>query len=432
VDRFGGSSAAQDPGDAPTDPLPRRGSPRAPAALAPPRSWSERIGLLVGGVTVLAMVADALWLPDLMRLTGAPGAYFHMAFFGPAVLLGLRHWRQLLRRESASLVCVMAYACVTAAWSGHPIDSAVKIMHFAVLLGLVACFRGSAAFVRAVGAGSTIAAVLIPVHVLQGGGSWVDTRTGLPLLAISITLYLHRRATWRTIPLLAAVIVTTLRASIIGAVAGLALTFFRSWRGRLVVAAVVVAGALAWSFADVGSTYRRPAATEREDIIGRFMSIEDDGASHRFDLWSSILDDIATRDPFSREMLVGWGIGDVNYHVARVFPLVAVDQRDHEPMASSHNTLLELYLIGGLAMVPLVVWMILDVLRFTRIHDMTLPIAALVAAVAGGNEMFMGLNGVSALIALLFGVLTRADRPSKRTRAPPTPPPRRSPPARAA
>jgi hypothetical protein len=382
-----------------------------PSASAP----STRIEQLVAVLTVLAMVTHTLWLVDLMRLVGARGAFIDLAMFSPVLLLGVRHGRQLLRRESTSLLCVTAYAATTVAWSGHHVDAAVKVMHFAVMLGMVACFRGSEAFVRTVGAASAIASLLIPVYVLGTGKAWIDTRSGLPLLGMAIMLRLHRRATWKILPLLAAVIISTLRASIIGAVAGLSLALLRSWWGRAVVTAAV-AGTIAWSSADAA---HRPSVhvVEREDIIGRFQTIEDDHASHRFDLWYAIVQDVSDRDPLSREMLVGWGIGDVNYHVADVFPIIAVDQRDHEPMASAHNSIIELCLVGGLVMVPLVSWMMFDVFRFAHVRDMTLPIAVIAACVASANEMFLDLGGGGALIAFVFGTITRENAATSQERA---------------
>jgi hypothetical protein len=381
-------------------------------------AWITRTEQLVAVLTVLAMAANRLWLVDLMRLLGVRGAFVDLAMFSPVLLLGVRHRRQLLRRESASLICVVAYTCTTATWSGHHIDSAVKALHIAVMIALLACFRGSVAFVRTVGAASAIGSMLIPIYVLGRGKAWLDTWTDLPPLGIAIMLHLHRRANWRTLPLLAAVIVSTLRAAIIGSVAGLSLALFRSRLGLAVVGAAAIAGTIA--FANTESAYRNPMHVEREDIIGRLHAIQDDGASHRFDLWRSLLQDISERDPLSREMLIGHGLGDVNYYVAEVFPLVAVEEREHEPMASSHNTLIELALVGGLAMIPLVLWMIVDIVRFVHIRDMTLPIAVIVAFIGGGNEILLNLAGGSALIAFLFGILNRENVAARGAPAPST------------
>jgi hypothetical protein len=305
---------------------------------------------------------------------------------------------------------------MTALWSGHPTDIAVKMLHISVMLGMLACFRGSSVFLRTIGAASTVASVFIPAYVIGSGHPWVDTRTWLPLLALAISVHVSKRPGWSTGPLLMAAALTTLRAAILGAAAGVSVAWIRSWWGRAVLVGAILCGSVAW-MGTSDAEYRPPRTAEvsRQDVVGRLETVEEDGASHRFELWQAIAQDALRRDPMSWELLVGWGLGDVNYHIADVFPDIA-DYRNEEPTASSHNTLIELILIGGLGMVPLVLWMIVDAVRFARLSDMTLSIVVIAAFAAGANELLMDLGGGSALLALTFGTLTAPalERPKPR------------------
>jgi hypothetical protein len=383
----------------------------APAGAALPRAGllkAARIERIVALSAVLAIVTDRVWITDLMRSFGVTGAVVNLVTFSPLLLLAARHWRQLLQRESASLVAVTLYAVSTAAWSSHHIDSAARSESLIIMLAFLACFRASPVFVRTVASAATVGAVFVPAYVIGSGGSWVDSRSGLPLLALAASLYVQRRVTWRAIPLVAAAVLTTIRANIIAALAGILVTLLRSRRGTFAVLAVVIAGSVAVNVVDPGGGYR-PHKVEREDIVGRFQTIEDDRASNRIDLWSAVIQDASRRDPFSREMLIGWGIGDVCYHVGRVFPLEAVVTRDNEGMASAHNTILELCLTGGLLMVPLVLWMLVDLVRYARADDRTMSILLVVLPIALAGEILMSMGGNSALAALLFATLRRPD-----------------------
>ena len=88
--------------------------------------------------------------------------------------------------------------------------------------------------------------------------------------------------------------------------------------------------------------------------------------------------------PFSRDSLFGRGIGDADYHIAEVFPLIAAPSRD-ELVASSHNFLLELLVINGLASLPLLVWALISIFKAARLDHPGGAIAIAVGTVSFAN-----------------------------------------------
>lgn len=359
---------------------------------------------LVGYYACAAMFAAGHFLPDLMQLTGEKGAVVSGMLFLPIVAYsGTRgSLRGLLRPGVLPWTLLIAWT-LSAGWqSGHSIDYAAKALCLVVACAFAALFASSEQFARAVFAGSAIAAVSSLFLVGFTTQNPLELGFCLPLLALVGPSMFGHQATRRSLPMAALVVLSTFRAATIGAGLGYLISRVRrpmTWIGLGLAACAI--GMTCENSAE------RVGPVDRADILGRFMSIEEDGASHRFDLWSTLVEDIARRAD-DRDVLFGLGIGDTDYRVAELFPIIAAPARDGW-VASTHNTVLELILANGLLCVPLVAWALWALVRAAWVFPERRWAIVGVSLVGLANVAMYDLAGGAACFGLLMAASKRSD-----------------------
>ena len=138
----------------------------------------------IGRLTILlflisvGLVSSSVKLPESWIATAQDATYeeelengkafFRQRRYEEALKL-FKHANELREKKCAECYGWLSETYLALEAYKNVLDSAVKVMHFAVMVGMLACFRGSAAFVRAVGAASAFGSALIPAYVLGTG-----------------------------------------------------------------------------------------------------------------------------------------------------------------------------------------------------------------------------------------------------------------------
>src|SRR5262249_3073112 len=123
------------------------------------------------------------------------------------------------------------------------------------------------------------------------------------------------------------------------------------------------------------------------------------------DLWPAIFDDLVKRVD-ERNTWLGHTSGDADYHVAQVFPLIAMPGHDGF-YASTHNVLLEFVVADGLIILPLMAWAVFVIVRGVRLSEPSGAIAVAMGIVSLTNVSIYDLAGGSAAFGLMMAVVGR-------------------------
>ncbi len=354
---------------------------------------------LVGYYACFAMFLVAHFLPELMQASGVRGTVIAAAVFLPVAICAVLRgsYRTLFRGSALPLSLLVVWALASGWHSEHGTDYATKALCLVVSFSFAALFTTQCEFSRGVFDGSAIAGVASLALVALTTHNPLDLGFCPPLLSMFGPMIIGRTTQRRVLPMLVLVVLSTFRAATIGAVFGSLSTWVRRPAGWVAV------GLLACTLAFTTEPFaERAGPVDRADVLGRFQSIEEDGASHRFDLWTTLVDDMVTHFDDS-DVLLGLGIGDTDYRVAEMFPIISAPSRGSFA-ASTHNTILEFLMANGLLCLPLVAWALVAIAKsVVQSHGRGAIIA--VSVVAFANVVFYDIGGGVACFGLLLAAM---------------------------
>lgn len=381
-------------------------SPSAGDDAAPP-TWLRAL-------TVYSMLLAAVLqvnLPELMRLTGAPGsaltAIAYLPLYATAARLGLAPFRQGPQRALAALIVALIPSML---WTEHPLDGATKfaamgtaVAWAAVLTtwpallvdvlraGLAYCVVGTAAAAAGVPfvpqPNHSFALFVLFAAVIRWRGVSPSDHLALRL-GRSLVL----------VALVGLVFLSTFRAATIGALLVVTCFALSSREARIALVLAAIAGGIFFSIASPKRAPSYTTAVARDDLVGRYESISDDRLSGRGDIWEGIYEEATTGPSW---LFIGGGLGDVDFIVAAANPRILSFNMRGERVLSAHNQALEVLVAAGIPGILALLWLLLALAVRLGRHSLDVGLLACMIVMSGSNVPLLDTGGGTLCVALI-------------------------------
>ena len=350
-------------------------------------------------------------LPWLMDATGLPGAVIVGVAFLPvyalAVHAGFASFRSGPLRALLALVALVA---MSTAWSEHATDGFVKTAAMATALGWGAILTRWPELLRTV-LSTGIAYALVGEAASAAGVQQIPPPNSSFLVVVVLAaamqwrmvrgtdrLLLRALRTLTLVALLALVFLSSFRAPTIGAVLVVVGLAVRSREARFALVIAALAGGVYFTVMEPAQAPSYARTVERDDLVGRYEAISSDGLSGRADIWDGVLAHVREH-PSS--LIVGGGLGDVDFVVANANPRLGAINRRGERVLHSHNLALEILIAAGVPGFAMLLWLVASLLARLGTDAVDWGVLGCAVVLSGSNVPLIDPAGGTLLVAML-------------------------------